>query len=277
LRGSLPSLHLLRDELLIHAVLCDELVVAALLGDLPSAEHDDVVGAADGRQPVRHDHRRAAADERLQRRLHELLALSVERGSGLVEEEDARVVDDGARDRDALLLPAAHLPAALSALRLVLVGEPADEAVRVRGAARLPHLLLGCVVLAVPHVLEDRDREEHWLLRDQLDLLPQPLDVQLPNVHAVDPHRPPRRVVEAQDQLHDRALPAPGTPHQRDGLPGCDVEVEVSEHGVVLARRVGERDVLQRDVALDRCWLEAVGAVDVDGGDAVDDVEHSLR
>ena len=41
-----------------------------------------------------------------------LLGGGVERGRGLVQQQDGGLLDDGARDGDALLLPARELPAA---------------------------------------------------------------------------------------------------------------------------------------------------------------------
>jgi len=68
----------------------------------------------------------------VERRLHDLLARVVERAGRLVEQHDARLLDDGPRDGDALLLPARELAAAQAHLRVVaLVESLQDEVVRV--------------------------------------------------------------------------------------------------------------------------------------------------
>mmetsp|Transcript_16859 Transcript_16859/g.46082 ORF Transcript_16859/g.46082 Transcript_16859/m.46082 type:complete len:219 (+) Transcript_16859:229-885(+) len=74
-----------------------------------------------------------------------------------------RVRHDGARDGDALLLPAAQLRAALTAQRIVLARQRVDEGVRVGHVAGLFHLGLRRALLAVPHVVRDGRREEHGL------------------------------------------------------------------------------------------------------------------
>ena len=70
------------------------------------------------------------------------------------------------------------------------------------------------------------------------------------DVVAVDEHLAVERVVEAGEQLGDRRLPRAGGADQRERLALGDREVDVLEH-----ERVGcvtERDVLERDLALDR-------------------------
>ena len=55
-----------------------------------------------------------SAETSAQARLDLLLGLGVERRGRLVEQQDARVLQDGAGDRDALLLAAGELQAALA-------------------------------------------------------------------------------------------------------------------------------------------------------------------
>ena len=66
----------------------------------------DDVSLLDGAEAVRDRDGGAAARGGVQGRLHHLLRLGVERAGGLVEEEDLRVAEQGARDGDALFLAA---------------------------------------------------------------------------------------------------------------------------------------------------------------------------
>jgi len=134
------------------------------------------------------DHDRGAAlHEPVERLLHHALRLRVERRRRLVQKQDLGVLHDGPRDRNALLLPPAHLGAALPAQRGVPRGQLRNEAVRVGGLGGGHDLLLRRVGLAVQDVLPDAGGEQHRLLRDQPDLLPQPFQLQLADVHAVEP------------------------------------------------------------------------------------------
>src|SRR5215207_4991125 len=69
-------------------------------------EDEDAVGGPDGGEPVGDDERRAAPHEAIERLLHGALALGVEGGRRLVEEEDRRVLQDCTGDGDALALAA---------------------------------------------------------------------------------------------------------------------------------------------------------------------------
>src|SRR5215208_4629405 len=68
-----------------------QLLVGALLDDAAVVEHDDPAGAADGRQPVGDDDRRAAGQKAPQARLDAALRVDVDVRGGLVEHEDPRV------------------------------------------------------------------------------------------------------------------------------------------------------------------------------------------
>ena len=82
--------------------------------DLAAVEHDDFVRAHDGAQPLGDDEGRAALHQLVQRLLDEELGLRVHARRGVVEDEDARVHEQRARDGDALLLAAGERHAALA-------------------------------------------------------------------------------------------------------------------------------------------------------------------
>src|SRR5437879_2326270 len=92
------AFHLERVEAAIEAVLRDQLVVTADLGDAPLVNDDDAVGVAHGGQAMRDDEHGAAAHEVGQRLLHHELALGVEIGGRLVQDEDGGVLQEGAGD-----------------------------------------------------------------------------------------------------------------------------------------------------------------------------------
>jgi hypothetical protein len=79
--------------------------MAALLGDLAVLHHHDVVCLVHGRQPVRDGDGRAPGRQLLQRLAEQCLGLGVERAGRLVEQQNVGVAQDGASDRQALLLP----------------------------------------------------------------------------------------------------------------------------------------------------------------------------
>ena len=74
--------------------------------------------------------------ELAQRLLDHELALGVEVGGGLVEDQDGRILEERARDGEALALAAAEPHAALAHQRPVALGQAGDELLRVRLARR---------------------------------------------------------------------------------------------------------------------------------------------
>ena len=73
--------------------------------DDAAGQHHDPVGEVQRRLPVRDEQRRATGHHRPQRVVHSGLDPRVDGAGGVVEDEDARVVEDRPRERDALTLP----------------------------------------------------------------------------------------------------------------------------------------------------------------------------
>ena len=128
-------------ELLVAPAQTQQLRLRAALDDLAVLEHENLIRARDRREAVRDDERRAPAAQRAKPVANERLALAVEARCGLVENQDARIGENGARDRDALPLSAREAHAALADDRVVAVLELRDELIAVRDAARLADLL----------------------------------------------------------------------------------------------------------------------------------------
>ena len=82
----------------------EQLVVRPLLDDLAVLEDDDQIGIADRRQPVGDDERGAAVQEPPQRTLDLALGADVDRARRLVEDQDARIGEERAGERDQLAL-----------------------------------------------------------------------------------------------------------------------------------------------------------------------------
>ena len=118
--------------------------------------------------------------------LHQPLGLGVERGGGLVEDEDGRVLEQGARDGDALPLPAGEPAPPLADHGVVAARQVEDEVVGEGRARRRLDARLVHVVEAVGDVGAHGVVEEHRLLGHEADLLAQARERDLADVHAVD-------------------------------------------------------------------------------------------
>ncbi len=101
-------------QLGVDAVEGHELVVSAVFGDDAAFDHDDLVGVADGAEAMGDGDDGLALHQLFERVDDEFFGFAVERGGGLVEQEDGAVADHDAGDADALALAAGEGGAALA-------------------------------------------------------------------------------------------------------------------------------------------------------------------
>ena len=77
----------------------------AVLYQTPTVEHQNLVSINDCRKSVRHQDHRLAVHQPGQRLHQKRLVFRIGKGGGLVQHENRPVLQDGARDGDALPLP----------------------------------------------------------------------------------------------------------------------------------------------------------------------------
>ena len=104
----------------------------ALLDDAARLHHQNPVGLQHRRKPMRDHQRRAPGHHVVERALHLRLILRVEGRSRFVEQQDRRILEDRARDREPLPLPAGQRHAALAEPGLVTQPKFTDKPVRRR-------------------------------------------------------------------------------------------------------------------------------------------------
>src|SRR5215470_2993052 len=143
LRGCLGALFLLKSPHPgVSTVAREKLGVRSAFDDAPVLENENLVCSHDRGQPVCDRKRRAIGRDLLEFGLDQLLGLRVERRSRLVEDQDARVLQDRTRDGDSLLLATGQLQAALTNRRLISVGQAGNEIVNLREPCRRDDLFM---------------------------------------------------------------------------------------------------------------------------------------
>ena len=213
--------------------------MVAGLDDRPVVEHEDAIRSDHARQPMREDQGGAALHQPVQRLLDYRLVLRIHRGQRLVEDQDRRVTQQRAGDRDALALPAGELDAPLPDHRGVALRQPRDELVGVRGPRRRLELPIARVGFAEAQVVLDAAVEKVGVLVHHRDAAVDVVRMKLPQVVPADPHHAFVRVVEAQQQPDDGGLPRSALSHEPDPLPRADAERELPVRGAAPAG-VGE-------------------------------------
>ena len=133
--------------------------MGAFLDDASPIQDEDPVRPLDRREPVRDHDRCPSAHQTVERLLDEKFAFVVERARGLVEQQDARVAEDRAGDRDPLALSHREPDAPLADDRLHPLRHSRYELGRVGGFRRVLDLRLRGLEPAVADVLADRVAE----------------------------------------------------------------------------------------------------------------------
>src|SRR5258708_19184549 len=240
---------LVAPELVVMAAEAQQLGMRAFLDDASRFEYDQPVHARDGRQAVR-DRDPGLAFHQIEPLLPDReLDLAVERRGRLVEHQDRRVLENHARERDALALPAGELDAALADVRLVAgvaapVAQAKDEVVRLRLVRRVDHLRLGGRRPPVADVGGDRAVQQRGVLRHHADRGAQALLRHVRDVLLVDHDAAALDVVEAQQQVHQRGLAGARAADQADAFAWADLQLQVIEHRRGIASPIAAADAL---------------------------------
>ena len=96
----------------VDAALGQEFLVGALFAEAAFVEDEDAVGVLDGAEAMGDDERGAAAEEAVERFADQEFGFGVDAGGGFVEDEEARIVSQGAGEIDELALTDAERGAA---------------------------------------------------------------------------------------------------------------------------------------------------------------------
>ena len=107
LRRNRRQFHLALIQLAIKPFALHQLLVAAAFGDTAVIKDNDFIRIANRTQAVGDDQRRAPLEHSFQGLLDQVLGLGIHRGSGLVQNQDARVGQNRAGQGETLLLPTA--------------------------------------------------------------------------------------------------------------------------------------------------------------------------
>ena len=154
------------------------------------------------------DQRRAAAQQPVERALDQQLGRAVDVRRRLVEDQDPRVGEERAGDRDQLALAGREAAAALAHRVAEALGEPPGEPVETEHRRRLGDLVVARVGAREADVVGDRAREQERVLQHDAELAAVRAQVELAQVDAVGQDRALERVVEAGDELGERRLAA---------------------------------------------------------------------
>ena len=128
---------------------------------------------------VRHAHRTqtlgdhnggAACHQPFQRQLDQPFSLGVDAGGGVVQDEDARVGEQGAGDRNTLFLTTGERDSTFTDPGSVAIRHLHNKVVGLGRTRGLDHILVACIRAAKGNVLFDGRCKERCVLEDHADL-----------------------------------------------------------------------------------------------------------
>src|SRR5579883_1462371 len=157
MRWSFLFRSMMREDAAVEVATGEQLFVGATVDEFALAQDKDSVGPANLREAMGDEQRGAALQEAANGSLYLILCRAVDGAGGVVENQDARVGEQGASDGDALALAAGERDAALADHRLIAFLEAEDELVRLRVSRRpLDRRLVHLLAHAVGNVLGHR-------------------------------------------------------------------------------------------------------------------------
>src|SRR5580765_2292135 len=130
-------------EVVVAAAEIVERIVRAAFDDAAGFDDKNLFGSANGGKAMRDNERGAAAHQVPQPFLNQRFRFRVEAGGRFIENQDARIGENRARDGDALFLPAGQSHTAFTHDRVVFVGEVFRKFVHAGNAASVEDLQIG--------------------------------------------------------------------------------------------------------------------------------------
>ena len=119
---------------------------------------------------------------------------------------------------------------------------------------------IGRAILAEPDILADRHVEQHVLLEHHSHAGAQGVARHLAYIDTVDTDPALVRLIQTQDQVEQRALAGAARPHNRDILPGAELERQTVENRI-FAAFIFEDHTIKRNVVGDARQIRRAGAI----------------
>ena len=181
---------------------------------------------------------------------NQLIGFGVDRGCGIVEDQDFRLFQQRTRNAQTLALAAGNVGTALFDVRIVLIGEFLNEAVSLRKLARVANLFISGVWIAPTQIFGDGSGEEHVLLQHHGNLITQYFQIVITHIHAADLQRTFGHVIQTWHKLHQTGLCGTGAADDADGHAGMNLQINIVKHRLFGSGGITEGDMVEIDIAI---------------------------
>ncbi|MNI23615.1 hypothetical protein D3C73_772090 [compost metagenome] len=221
--------------------------MAAAFHNLPVVQHQDLVGTADGGEAVGDDEGGAALLEHLQRILNQALRFGVDIGGGFIQYQNRRIKGQRSGEGNQLALSSRQRAAFFHNGLIKAMGEMGQQLVGANLLQRPLHTFTGDPLVSQAYIGSDSAREEVRVLQDDAHVAAQPLLRYAFDLLAVNRDGSALRIVEAEQQIDDRAFAGAGMADEGNGLAGARFEGDVLQDEVFF---ISKRDILEYHISL---------------------------
>ena len=170
----------------VSAALGQQLLMAAGFYHRSVLNHENAIGVHDRGEPMSNGDGCASLAQFSDCFLHQVFGFGIQRRSRLIEQDDRRILDQCARDRDTLALAARKLHPVLANGCVIASRKSNNEFMRLGGLRGRHDLSIARVEFTERNVLADRPMEQMNDLADKSDLLAQRTPRYVDDVLVVD-------------------------------------------------------------------------------------------
>ena len=238
-----------RVQLIVHALLRDELIVRAALDDPAVIEDHDRIRVADGGEPVRDDKHRSALHQSIHALLHKRFRTRIDGGSRFVQDHDGRIGNRRPRNGNQLTLSLRQVGRLVTEHRVVPFGQARDKVVRVGKLCRGDALLVRRIQFSVTDVLHNGARKQVCILQNDAQRTAQVCLFDLIDIDAVVADLAVGDVVEAVQKVGNGRFARARRTDKGDLLTGFCIDGDVVKDNFF--GYVSEIHVIQLDIALE--------------------------
>ena len=182
-------------------------------------KHHYGIRISNGGEPVRYDEHRPAAHELIHSTLDKCFRTGIDAACGLIEYDNRRIRNCGARYCQKLTLTLREVFAIVFNHGIIAVWQMHDKGMCIRKLGGMNYLVIRCVLFTVAYVFPNRSREQMGILKHHSKASPQIILFNIRERNAVIGYLALLYVVESVQQIRDSGLACAGRTDKRDFLP----------------------------------------------------------
>ena len=238
-------------EIPVDAAQRQQFFMGSVFSGTAVVEYQNMIGMLNRGNPVGDDQVGFSASKCFQVLKNLFFGIGVNRGEGIVQDQDRCVADQRAGNGGALFLTAGYGNAALADAGLVALRKHHDIVMQTGSPGSRFDDCMVWRIHAESNVVFNGIGKQKAVLRHACNLLMQHTQGNAGNRHPVNAdHVRFRRIIQAFEQTDDGGFSAAGVPDNGQRFPGTDADGQILKDRNAMRVRVGKSQMIQGDAAL---------------------------